>query len=139
MKPIALRAGLLVVGVPTAVTGAWALFGPESFFRSFPRGAAHAWVAPLGPYDEHLVRDVGSLLLALGVLLVIAGVVLERRLVLAAVATSLIYDIPHFIFHAAHRATLSSIDYALNYTLLGGSVVILAAVGIGAAMRAKGS
>jgi hypothetical protein len=34
----------------------------------------------LGPYNEHLVRDVGALNLALGVLLASAAILLERRL-----------------------------------------------------------
>jgi hypothetical protein len=53
----------------------------------------------LGPYDEHLVRDVGALNLALCALLVFAAVVLEKRLVQAALVAWLVYAIPHFAFH----------------------------------------
>jgi hypothetical protein len=37
---------------------------PAGFFSRFPF-AGHAWVALLPPYNEHLVRDVGALSLAL--------------------------------------------------------------------------
>lgn len=131
-----IRVGLLVVGIPTAVTGGWALFAPRSFYGSFPRGAAHAWVSPLGPYEEHLVTDVGALLLALSVLLVIAAAVLERRLVMVAAVTSLVFNVPHLVFHVSHREGLSGIDNTLNLGLLGGTVLIMVAVLVGASRRA---
>ena len=47
---------------------AWSASGPrvapKSFYEDFP-GAGRVWVAVDGPYNEHLVRDVGSLNLAL--------------------------------------------------------------------------
>lgn len=47
--------------LPTAVQ---ASFAPESWFDDFPLG--RGWVAAGGgSYDEHLVRDVGVLFLAL--------------------------------------------------------------------------
>ena len=49
--------------------GAWALFAPRSFYDGFP-GAGRSWVSVDGPYNEHLVRDVGALNLAIAVLLV---------------------------------------------------------------------
>ena len=139
MRSSLVRAGLLVVGLPTAITGAWALFVPRSFFRSFPDGAAHAWVSPLGTYDEHLVRDVGALLLALAALLVIAAVVLERHLVIVAAVTSLVFEVPHLIFHARHTAELSATDNVINLALLGGTVSISFAVGVAAWMERHGS
>jgi hypothetical protein len=132
MKKPLLRAGIFVVAIPTGATGAWGLFAPRSFFRSFPRGAAHPWISSLGPYDEHLVRDVGALLLALAVLLLIAGILLDRRLVIAAAVSSLVFNVPHLVFHALHRGDLSAVDDALNLALLGGTVLIMSAVGIGA-------
>ena len=49
-----------------AFVGAWALAAPRSFYDGFPMpGLLGAWVASDGPYNEHLVRDVGSLYLAL--------------------------------------------------------------------------
>ena len=47
-----------------AYIGGWAMAMPHSFFTTFP-GLGVAWVAPLGAYNEHLVRDVGGLYAAL--------------------------------------------------------------------------
>src|SRR3989442_4680473 len=128
LRNVLLRLGLVIVALPTVATGGWALFAPVSWYERFPRGARHAWIAALGPYDEHLVRDVGALLLALGLLLLFAALVLERRLVQGALVASLVFGIPHLIFHAAHRSGLSSADNALNLTLLSVAVAIPAAL-----------
>ena len=53
---------------------------PQSFYDDFP-GLGRAWVSVDGPYNEHLVRDVGALNLALLVLFVVAWVRLDRQLV----------------------------------------------------------
>ena len=37
---------------------------PQSFYDSFP-GLGFIWISVDGPYNEHLIRDVGSLYLAL--------------------------------------------------------------------------
>jgi hypothetical protein len=39
--------------------GFWALFMPDSFYRSFPFGTS--WVSELGAYSEHLTVDTGAL------------------------------------------------------------------------------
>ena len=79
----------------------WALAAPRSFYEDFP-GLGYAWVAELPRYSEHLVRDVGSLNLALAVLLLWAAGGLERNVVRAALIGWLVYSIPHFIFHVFH-------------------------------------
>ena len=55
------------------------MFLPESFYADFPF-SGRDWVSTLGPYDEHLVRDVGELNLAFSVLLAFAAILLARRL-----------------------------------------------------------
>ena len=75
-----IRAGLAFVSLGELIVGVWALFLPKSFYTDFP-SSGRDWVSALGPYDEHLVRDVGELNLAFGVLLASAAVVLDRRLV----------------------------------------------------------
>ena len=57
--------------------GLQALFAPRSFYDDFPIG--RGWVAMDGPYNQHLVRDVGSLNLALVVLVFAALVVVDPR------------------------------------------------------------
>lgn len=56
---------LAALAVTGLVVGTWALLAPASFFWDFPLG--QGWVATDGPYNEHLVRDVGGLNLALGI------------------------------------------------------------------------
>lgn len=61
------RAALAILTLSAAVPGAWATASPASFHADFP-GLGLTWVAPLGPDDEHLVRDVGGFHLALAAL-----------------------------------------------------------------------
>lgn len=95
------------------MVGAWALLLPRSFYDDFP-SAGRDWVSALGPYDEHLVRDVGALNLALCALLVFAAIALEKRLVQAALVAWLVYVIPHFAFHLTTLHALSFGDYLAN-------------------------
>lgn len=95
------RSGLVVLALTQVVVGAWALVAPRAFFDGFP-AAGHAWVALLPPYNEHLVRDVGGLSLALTVLLGTAATTLDVRLVRVTLAAFLVYTVPHAVFHSAH-------------------------------------
>src|SRR5258706_14204293 len=58
---------LLALALAGADTGVWATLAPRSWDDTFP-GAGHHWLTVLGPYNEHLSRDVGGLYLALLVL-----------------------------------------------------------------------
>lgn len=92
------RAGLALLALVQGALAVWALLAPRAFYDDFP-GGGRAWVSPLGPYDEHLVRDVGALSLALTVVLVAALVSLDRRLVLVAGLAYLAWSVPHLAFH----------------------------------------
>jgi hypothetical protein len=93
-----LRGGIAVMAVTPALVGIWASVSPRGFYDDFP-GAGHHWVSAVGPYDEHLVRDVGALYLGALVLLVLAWVWLDRRLVQAALASYAVAALPHLIYH----------------------------------------
>jgi hypothetical protein len=93
------RAALVVIAVGSGVVGVWALGAPLSFYEDFP-GAGRVWVAVDGPYNEHLVRDVGGLNLALAF---VAGFALVTRSVLVARAAggaALVFGVPHLLYHA---------------------------------------
>src|SRR5436190_21212585 len=92
------RVTLILLGAPLVGTGGWALAAPHNWYFSFP-GAGHHWVSVLGTYNEHLARDFGSLLLGLGLLLVASAVVLSRPVVQAALGMTLVWAVPHFVFH----------------------------------------
>ena len=109
LRQLGLRIGLIVLTVSSGVTGAWALLAPRSFYDDFP-GGGRSWVSALPPYNEHLVRDVGGLYLALTLVLLAAAVVMERRLVIVALVAALANAVPHLIFHVAHVDELSTGD-----------------------------
>jgi hypothetical protein len=107
------RGGLVVVAVTPAWVGLWAEIAPRSFYGSFP-GAGRHWVAALGAYDEHLVRDVGALELGMLVLLVIAAITLERTLVQAALIAYACASLPHFVYHLTTLDRLPALDNAAS-------------------------
>lgn len=108
-----LAGGLLLIG-------AWALGWPAAFHADFPLG--RAWVALDGPYNEHLVRDVGALQLALGV---VAALALRRPWLtgVAAVAT-LVFAVPHIAYHATHLAPFGVGDAVAQVAALSVQVLV---------------
>src|SRR3954468_1304480 len=93
-----LRGGLAILAIQAASVGIWALVAPRSFNDDFP-GGGHEWVAPLGPYNEHLVRDVGAFELALVALAIFALVRFDRGAVQAALIAFSVSGTPHLVFH----------------------------------------
>lgn len=116
-----LRAGLLVLTLTEVGTGAWQLFFPQAFYDL-------RWVSLLPPFNEHLMRDVGALTLATAVVLAAATVVMERRLVVTALAAYLTFSVPHTIFHATHLAGFPATDAAGQTVSLALTVVVPAAI-----------
>jgi hypothetical protein len=106
---LAARGGLAIVAAAQAEIGLWALTAPHSFFTTFP-GLGHHWVAPLGAYNEHLVRDYAAAELGFAVLLASAVVWFERRLVLVSGAVFLVATVPHFVYHLTTTDHLSATD-----------------------------
>jgi hypothetical protein len=121
-----LVAGIALGGlaISQAVVGCWALLAPRSFYAGFP-AAGHAWVSLLPPYNEHLVRDVGALSLALTVLLTAAALLPSRPLVRVAGAAFAVYTIPHTVFHGLHLDGFPSADAVAQ--MAGFGVQLLAA------------
>ena len=91
--------------------GVWAQFFPRSFYDNYP-GLGRAWVAVDGPYNEHLVRDVGGLNLGLAAVLIVALVTLSQWTIVAACLASLLYGVPHLVYHIAHSDLLDGGDVA---------------------------
>ena len=126
-RPGWLRLPLLFLAASTLGGNLWALPFPRSFYDDFP-APGWSWVSTLGPYNEHLVRDYGAMNLALGVLLVSAAVVLERRLTQVALLTYLAFATPHFLFHATQIHHFSVLHNALQLSTLGFLVLLPAAL-----------
>lgn len=129
------RAGLALVAAAQAEIGIWGLVAPHSFFADFP-GAGHHWVAALGAYNEHLVRDFAASELGFALLLAAAAVWFERRLVLIAGSVFVIATLPHLAYHLTTTGSFSTAD---NVGSLGGFVLELIVVGLamGTAARAR--
>lgn len=98
MRETERRTLLVLLTVGFLAVGAWALVLPDSFHGDFPFG--RAWVALDGPHNEHLVRDVGALQLALAV---VVGAAIRRRSLTGIVAiATLVFAVPHLAYHATH-------------------------------------
>ncbi|MGW4928205.1 hypothetical protein ACWEOH_03555 [Agromyces sp. NPDC004153] len=94
-----------------AFVGAWALAAPRSFYDAFPLpGVFGAWVAGDGPYNEHLVRDVGSLYLALVAAGVVAALMRRADASIAVGVAWLVFSVPHLAYHVGHLHGLAPLD-----------------------------
>ena len=114
--------------LPTAIQ---ATFAPESWFDDFPLG--RGWVAAEGgAYDEHLVRDVGVLFLAL--IVATAWSVWRREAMTIMAIAWLIQGVFHFGYHIGHLDGLDTID---QVGLVGSlaSIPVLAALSLWAGLR----
>jgi hypothetical protein len=122
------RVILALLSASALVLGVWATLGPRQFYDDFP-GGGRRWVAIDGPYNEHLVRDFGALNLALAFVLIVALVHMTPVLVRIAAIASLLFAVPHFVYHARHLDVFSSSDKIVNMVALGlaigGPVVLL--------------
>jgi hypothetical protein len=119
------RLAAAVLAVSALFVGGWAALAPLSFYRDFPL-PGRAWVSGLGPYNEHLVRDVGGLYLALLVLAAWAALRPTEDLLRVAGASWLIFGVLHFAFHAGHLAMFSTFDRVTMLIALGGTVLLAA-------------
>ena len=116
----------IALGYLTVVSleiGVWAQFAPRSFYDHFP-GLGRAWVRVDGPYNEHLVRDVGGLNLAISAILIAAFVTLSRPMIIAASVATLLYGIPHLAYHIANTTGLATSDVIVSI----GGLALFAAV-----------
>ncbi len=111
MKSIVQRIILGYLTVTSVIVGSWAQVAPRSFYDSFP-GLGHIWVGVDGPFNEHLIRDIGGLNLALALVVLFAAMSLERRLVMTACSASLLYGIPHVTYHLLNRSNMGTDDFA---------------------------
>jgi hypothetical protein len=108
--------------------GSWQAVFPASFYADFP-GPGHHWVSPDGPYNEHLLRDVGLGGLAVGMVALVAlltGVVWLARATSVAVV---VVNLPHQLYHQAHVSVLpTTTDQVLQSVSL--ALVSLAAIAL---------
>jgi hypothetical protein len=98
---------LLAISVAMLPAGVQAAFTPQSFFDDFPLG--RGWIAKEGgAYNEHLVRDVGVLFLAL--IIVTAWTALRSRPARPVAVAWLVQGVLHLVYHSGHLDGYKSID-----------------------------
>ncbi|CAN5830212.1 hypothetical protein BH24ACT5_BH24ACT5_03350 [soil metagenome] len=101
------RVCLGAIGLFMLPAGVQAAFAPRSFFDDFPLG--RGWIAAEGgTYDEHLVRDVGVLFLAL-ILVTLWAAWRGEFLVPVAVAW-LVQGVGHLAYHVGHLDGVAGVD-----------------------------
>ncbi len=101
------RSALGLIALLMLPAGIHAAFAPRSWFDEFPFG--RGWIAAEGgTYDEHLVRDVGVLFLALIVVTVWA--VWKHDAVSAIALAWLLQGVLHLVYHVGHLDGLGTAD-----------------------------
>ena len=122
------RVCLAAIALFMVMAGLQATLAPRSFFEDFPVG--RGWIAAEGgSYDEHLVRDVGVLFLALIIVTVWAA---WRCVFLVPVAVAwLVQGVGHFAYHVGHLDGLDGID-RVGLVVSLAAVPVLAAIALGA-------
>lgn len=96
-----------VLTLSAGYVGGWASVSPRSFYDSFP-GLNRVWVSVDGPFNEHLVRDVGGLYLGLAVAGVLALVWRDGRAMTMLGAAWSVFSVLHLGYHLEHLAPLDS-------------------------------
>jgi nucleoside-diphosphate-sugar epimerase len=123
--PGRVRLALWVLIFSAFGVGVQAAFFPRSFYDDFPLG--RGWVAMDGRYNEHLIRDVGVLNLALLVMTVGAIFVGSRAISRITAISWLVYSVPHLVYHARHLTmSMSGFDKVAMISSL--SVPVAAAI-----------
>lgn len=122
--PAAVLAGLWAMGLFGLYTGLQQQFLPRVFYDHFP-GFGMAWVATDGPFNEHLMRDLGGANLALTFLTFLAIARPSAWLVRGVAIAVLIAQVPHFVYHALHLGLLpNTAERALQTASLGLVILI---------------
>jgi hypothetical protein len=118
---------LALTAAPLALVGIWATLTPRGFYDSFPGFGRH-WVDVDGPYNEHLVRDVGNLELAVAFVVFAAAIFGGRRLMQIGAVAALLTGVPHVAYHALNRDGYETGDLVASIGGLAVGVVLPAIV-----------
>lgn len=112
--------------------GGWAFFAPGSFYDSFP-GVLGTWISTDGPFNEHLIRDVGAMYLGLGIASV-AGLVWRTPAVFRTLGLAwTVFGALHLGYHLGH---LDHLDAA---NAVGSIVSLSIALALGVVLLIPGS
>lgn len=123
MKQVVLRGGLTLLGLLHLAWGVPAIAAPRWFFDHFP-GFGERWTAAYPPYNEHLMTDVGAAFATLGVLLVTAAVMNDRRVTSVVLLGVIVFSGIHLAYHAARHGELAGASLLWSLTSLAAGVLL---------------
>lgn len=123
MTPTARRILLWILAALGLYVGLWATVLPASFYESFP-GPFSSWVAADGPYNEHLVRNVGTFDLALAAASAAATRYRDRGPGLVVAIAWIVCSVPHLGYHLQHLGGLGAVDAVAQVIALGAPLVL---------------
>jgi hypothetical protein len=124
------RVVLILLGVTAAFVGSWAYFASESWYATFP-GFGHHWLPVLGPYNQHLAKDVGAMYLGLMALsFAAASRPGDTFVVRIAGAGWTVFNVLHLAYHLQHLGMYQPVDQVLNAVslslfVIAGAVLLL--------------
>jgi hypothetical protein len=122
MNTIPRRVMLALTTILAAYVGVWAAALAHGFYQAFP-GFGLTWISADGPFDEHLIRDVGGLYLGLaaaGAAAIVSRGAAAGRVVGLGWA---VFGVLHFGYHLLHPEG-TAIDMIGNIVSLGVSLVL---------------
>lgn len=108
MRRASVRVGLVVLALGNGLPALWAALAPLSFYLSFPTPRRH-WITLFPPFNEHMTRDFGLVGVQFAVVLAYVAVRPERRLVRAVTLASLVFSVPHLVYHQMHAIPTSDV------------------------------
>jgi hypothetical protein len=132
-RPNIARWALGAIAVLMTPAALQAAFAPRSFFDDFPMG--RGWIS-IGDaaYDEHLVRDVGALFVAL--VIVTVWSVWRHEAITGVAIAWLVQGVLHLTYHIGHLDGLGGADqFGLVVSLA--LVPVLAGVALWASTTAE--
>ena len=107
----AITAVLVLLAAICALVGAYATLAPHSFYRHV------VGVDMLGPYNQHLLTDVGGLYLGFAITFYLAAVTLSRELIRAScfgfAATQSLHSLYH-VLHLSHFTVVRATEQTIG-------------------------
>jgi len=108
------RAILWFLSGLAAAIGAWSLFFPANWYDTFPDGNANSgfgqWILMDGPFNEHLIRDVGAMYLALAGAGVVAALSRSLTATRTVAVAWIVFSAPHLGYHLLHLHGMGTLD-----------------------------
>jgi len=123
MNNISRRTVLAITAAMGLFVGVWAAGFPQGFYDAFP-GLGLMWISVDGPFNEHLIRDVGALYLAIASASIYAIFARSLAATRAVGIAWTVFGAPHLAYHLAHLEGLAPIDIVGNVVSLGGSLLL---------------